>query len=69
MCIRDRETGGLEFSGCYWQRVDAEATTFQLTREGGPPNASIMARTSINVDTGEVFESERIISNIPDEDL
>eukprot|EP00975_Prorocentrum_lima_P034456 7243794-Prorocentrum_lima.AAC.1 len=36
-----KEADGIEFSGCYWQRVDLQATTYQLTKEGGPPLESI----------------------------
>eukprot|EP00975_Prorocentrum_lima_P055572 11651675-Prorocentrum_lima.AAC.1 len=64
-----KEADGIEFSGCYWQRVDLCATTFQLTKEGGPPLESIVARSTINVDTGETFENERIILNESYEDL
>eukprot|EP00975_Prorocentrum_lima_P021325 4492019-Prorocentrum_lima.AAC.1 len=38
-----KEADGIEFSGCYWQRVDKEATKFQLTKPGGPPLESIVA--------------------------
>eukprot|EP00975_Prorocentrum_lima_P052221 10939916-Prorocentrum_lima.AAC.1 len=46
-----KEADGIEFSGCYWQRVDLRATTYQLTKEGGPPLESIVARSTINVDS------------------
>eukprot|EP00975_Prorocentrum_lima_P030071 6308868-Prorocentrum_lima.AAC.1 len=41
----------------------------RLTKVGGPPNEPVVARTTINVDSGEVFKSERIILNVPTEEL
>ncbi len=54
------EKEGIQLSA--WERIDKRATHFVLDRRDyGPSPASVLARTSQNLDTGEFFEDRRVI--------